>query len=321
MTKENQTVSVVMATYNGEKYIKEQLDSILAQTYPIYELIIQDDCSTDSTPAICREYEREYPFVHFYENEHNLGFNLNFQTAAMRATGDFVALSDQDDVWFKDKIEKQVAAIGDHDICASYLLRGESMDKSQTVIYSDIPIAHLFRTPLGHSMLLRREFVQEEDNWKSGSQFYDWSLVLNADLHKGVVMVRQPLNLHRWQPESFSSSCQLEGMTVHNPEKTSKWTPYLQGFQRFHMIKRKERFGKFYGWICRNTENDACLHEMHAVSRQMLRHGVTSTLKLCLMCYKHRRDFLLPDKSGGIGGSLRGFFYPAIYFYWTDFFD
>lgn len=62
------TVSIVMCTYNGEQFLREQLDSILAQTYPIHELIIQDDCSTDHTADIVREYARQYPFIRFYAN-------------------------------------------------------------------------------------------------------------------------------------------------------------------------------------------------------------------------------------------------------------
>lgn len=57
------TVAVVMCTYNGEKYLRQQLDSILAQTYPIQELIVQDDCSTDATLAILQEYEAKVPFM------------------------------------------------------------------------------------------------------------------------------------------------------------------------------------------------------------------------------------------------------------------
>ena len=92
------TVAVVMCTYNGEKYLRQQLDSILAQTYPIQELIVQDDCSTDATLAILQEYEAKVPFMKVIENTHNLGFNLNFKTACMRATTDLIAISDQDDV-------------------------------------------------------------------------------------------------------------------------------------------------------------------------------------------------------------------------------
>ena len=60
METEIKKVSVVMCTYNGTQYIREQLDSILKQTYPIYELIIQDDCSTDDTVEIVREYQNKF---------------------------------------------------------------------------------------------------------------------------------------------------------------------------------------------------------------------------------------------------------------------
>jgi len=93
------TVSVVMATYNGEKYLREQLDSILGQTYAPFEIIIQDDGSTDGTVDIAKEYVQKYGFIKLYVNEHNLGFNQNFKSVAMKATGDYVAISDQDDIW------------------------------------------------------------------------------------------------------------------------------------------------------------------------------------------------------------------------------
>ena len=74
--KKMKNVSVIMCTYNGAKYLKEQLDSIINQTYPIYELIIQDDCSTDGTVSILEEYAQKYSFIHYRINEKNKGYNL-----------------------------------------------------------------------------------------------------------------------------------------------------------------------------------------------------------------------------------------------------
>lgn len=105
-----------MATYNGAQYLREQIDSILNQTYPVHELIIQDDKSTDNTVAIANEYANRNSVVKVFVNERNMGLNQNFKSAVMRATGDFIALSDQDDIWFKDKLERQVAAIGNCDL-------------------------------------------------------------------------------------------------------------------------------------------------------------------------------------------------------------
>lgn len=111
--KENARVSVVMCTYNGARYLREQIDSIVHQTYPIYELIIQDDHSADDTLAIAREYAERYPFIQVFVNEGERGVNSNFYSAMRRATGDFIAISDQDDIWNPQKIEWQVRTIGE----------------------------------------------------------------------------------------------------------------------------------------------------------------------------------------------------------------
>lgn len=106
-------ISIAMATYNGAQYIQEQLHSFIDQTRQPDELIITDDCSTDQTEAIVREFAKIAPFtVRFHRNEKNLGYCGNFNAALMKATGDLVFLSDQDDVWFPEKIEHMVDVAG-----------------------------------------------------------------------------------------------------------------------------------------------------------------------------------------------------------------
>lgn len=100
----NKLVSIAMATYNGEKYLKEQLDSIYAQTYKNIEVIVCDDCSSDKTVEILDEYKEKYG-LKYYINEKNLGFKKNFEKAISLCSGDFIALADQDDIWIESKIE------------------------------------------------------------------------------------------------------------------------------------------------------------------------------------------------------------------------
>ena len=102
---ESNTVSVIMCTYNGEKYLREQIDSILAQTYPIHEIIVCDDCSTDNTMAILQEYATRFTFIKVHQNEKNKGCNQNFHDTLYKATGNYIAISDQDEFWFSDIIE------------------------------------------------------------------------------------------------------------------------------------------------------------------------------------------------------------------------
>lgn len=101
-------ISVVMATYNGEKYIKEQLDTIRKQTRKIDELVICDDKSTDRTTQIISDYIQQYGLGSewkVYVNEKNLGYANNFHQAASTAQGEIIFFADQDDLWREDKIE------------------------------------------------------------------------------------------------------------------------------------------------------------------------------------------------------------------------
>lgn len=98
-------ISIAMATYNGAKYLQQQLDSFLNQTRLPDELVISDDCSTDATLDIVERFKSRAPFkVIILRNETNLGYTANFSRALSATSGDIVFLSDQDDVWFSNKI-------------------------------------------------------------------------------------------------------------------------------------------------------------------------------------------------------------------------
>jgi glycosyltransferase involved in cell wall biosynthesis len=99
-------ISIALATYNGERYLKEQLESYVKQTLLPYELVACDDASSDSTVAIVEEFSKTAPFpVRVFRNEKNLGFINNFSLAASLCHGDYIAFSDQDDIWLPDKLE------------------------------------------------------------------------------------------------------------------------------------------------------------------------------------------------------------------------
>lgn len=108
----NVKVSIAMATYNGEKYLREQLDSILAQTISDWELIISDDCSTDSTVEILNEYAMRDARIKVFVNEKNIGFKKNFEKAILFCFGKFIALSDQDDIWHENHLEILLNLLG-----------------------------------------------------------------------------------------------------------------------------------------------------------------------------------------------------------------
>lgn len=97
-------ISVCMATYNGSRYIKEQIDSILSQLSASDELVISDDHSTDSTNEIIKSYTDNR--IKFYLNGFEKGVTHNFENALLHSKGDIIFLSDQDDVWLPNKIKE-----------------------------------------------------------------------------------------------------------------------------------------------------------------------------------------------------------------------
>ena len=103
-------ISILLATYNGEKFLKEQIDSLLTQTYQDFKLFISDDKSTDSTYSIIQDYAKKHPNKIFVtQNENNLGSaKLNFFQMMTQHKDDYTMLCDQDDVWLSDKIEKSL---------------------------------------------------------------------------------------------------------------------------------------------------------------------------------------------------------------------
>jgi len=114
-TKCTSRISIALATYNGASYLQQQLDSFLEQTRLPDEVILTDDCSTDETPKIIKRFSETAPFeVHWERNEQNLGYTGNFNQALMKTTGDLVFLSDQDDVWFRDKLEQVERYAAEH---------------------------------------------------------------------------------------------------------------------------------------------------------------------------------------------------------------
>lgn len=101
-------IDILMATYNGEKYISEQIESILNQTYSNFRLIISDDCSTDNTRKILESFRKKDKRIKIYFQEKNMGYIKNFEFLLNKVENELYMLSDQDDIWNADKVEKSI---------------------------------------------------------------------------------------------------------------------------------------------------------------------------------------------------------------------
>ena len=97
-------ISVALITYNGSQFIKEQIDSILNQELAVNEIIIFDDCSTDNTWEILKEYQKNYSsIISINRNEKTLGYYINIQKAIQKCIYEIICLADQDDIWLNHK--------------------------------------------------------------------------------------------------------------------------------------------------------------------------------------------------------------------------
>lgn len=205
-------VSVVMCTYNGERFLREQLDSILGQTYRPYEIIVQDDGSTDGTLEIVREYQERCPLVKLQTNKGTRGINGNFFSAMRSATGDFIAISDQNDIWHPDKLREQMEVIGDKMMCVSRSIpfnnsTGEDMPYDGRRPNCNL-VRLLFASMPGHNLLFRRELLDRVPAGGKiyGHTWYDVILGLTAAALDSVVLLDRFLVRQRRYVEAASFS-------------------------------------------------------------------------------------------------------------------
>ena len=112
------TTSVILSSYNGEKYIEEQLLSIRDQTVPVGEVVIKDDCSTDSTVSIVKRFIADNNLLSWrlIVNDSNLGWKRNFMEGMKLVSGDCIFLCDQDDIWMPTKVEEMLSVFDDPDV-------------------------------------------------------------------------------------------------------------------------------------------------------------------------------------------------------------
>jgi glycosyltransferase involved in cell wall biosynthesis len=198
------TLSVVMCTYNGACFLREQLDSILVQTYPANEIIIFDDASTDETPAIIKEFVQKHSHIRFYQNQSNIGFTLNFEQALKAATCDVIAISDQDDYWHPEKLKTMLQAWKEDTLliyCDTVRFSGNIPIHIKSSSFrrfegTDIRKVFLFNAVSGHALMLKRTLLPLIFPFQPGIM-YDWWMGVVAGCKGGVSFVPEVLVYQR----------------------------------------------------------------------------------------------------------------------------
>ncbi|ARM79331.1 MULTISPECIES: glycosyltransferase [Escherichia] len=209
-------VSIAMTTYNGALYVKQQLRSLVSQTYKNIEIVIVDDCSTDSTIEIIEEFADER--IILIKNDSNIGCTLSFQKAIELCRGDYIALCDQDDVWMLNKIEILLKEIGEHSLAYSnyslidkegnsiknfnrYVNKLHGMDSS----FENFELYALFNSfILGCSIMFDKAIVKNIlPIFDNGSNHDKW-IVFQAALENGVKYVNKELFMYRIHGTNYS---------------------------------------------------------------------------------------------------------------------
>ncbi|WP_268244879.1 glycosyltransferase [Cognatilysobacter xinjiangensis] len=205
-------ISVALSTYNGARYLREQIDSVLAQEGVDLELVCVDDGSSDDTPAILAEYAARDPRVSWSANPRNLGPTASFERAMSLCRGEFIAPCDQDDYCEPGKLRTLLAAIGDADLayCDSRYMDGDGRDLGCRVsghmrmLEGRRPVEFLFGNSVsGHASLVRRSLFEQARPFPEGV-YHDWWLALCAAGRNGVRYVPEPLVRFRRHCDAYS---------------------------------------------------------------------------------------------------------------------
>lgn len=216
-------ISVCIATYNGEKYIKKQLTSILSQLNPEDEVIISDDKSTDNTIDEIEKFKDSR--IKIYINEDNHGFVKNFENALSKARGDTIFLADQDDEWFPNKISKTMEALKKADFVVSDCIttdsNGNILDSSRFKTFNikkgfwRLMIKTRY---LGCCMAFNRKVLEVALPFPPRSFYIEHDLWLAsvAELYFKVELIKEPLIYYIRHDNNTSDAGFGKGFSLYN---------------------------------------------------------------------------------------------------------
>jgi glycosyltransferase involved in cell wall biosynthesis len=224
-------ISVCLATYNGEKYIKEQLDSILSQLGNDDEIIISDDNSTDDTINIIRSLNDER--IKIYVNK-TKGIVKNFENALNNASGDIIFLSDQDDVWKNDKVKKILSAFSSDNSLTLVFSNAEIIDengisknynffKDNEANYTSIFKAFFKNQFLGCTIAFKSELKSKILPFPYGIPMHDWWIGVLSLFYGKVKFLNESLISYRRHNNNVTSEFSSNLLSIINWRITLLW--------------------------------------------------------------------------------------------------
>ena len=209
----NDLVSVVMATHNGERYLFEQMQSVLMQSYKNIEVLVVDDASTDRTLALLKDFSDIDPRISIHPSDRNLGFVANFERGLTLAKGEFIALSDQDDVFHRDTIELLVKLLQSNPRTDMVISDLNLIDENNNIFIKSMWHYNKLHPESGHpfqqliyknfatgcAMMIRRRLLDSALPFPTCCSVHDWWLAVLAasEGRGGILLVEKPLTSYR----------------------------------------------------------------------------------------------------------------------------
>lgn len=279
-------ISVVVCTYNGAKYIEEQLASITGQSYAVTEIIVVDDASSDDTFEVVASAAARDNRITLYKNEANIGFTANFEKAMKMAKHDFIAIADQDDVWHLHKIEKMIAAFTDNAAaiyCDSVRFTNTvptapvANKKNRRIEGTEVIKLAMYNTVSGHALIIRKSLLEQALPIPSAI-YYDWWLALQAVANGGLQFLDEILVYQRAHDNNVTIAKNTSEKELRNNYRTMLGT-HLSAFTQIDRLSKTDK--EFFV----NFENHWS---------EMLQKG--SSIKLFWFIIKHRANLFYYKK-------------------------
>ncbi|HVZ24834.1 MAG TPA: glycosyltransferase [Sediminibacterium sp.] len=257
-------ISAVLCSCQGERFIREQIGSILCQTLPVCELLVVDDASTDGTVAIVRAMMQEDDRIRLICNQTRLGVTANFEKAIREARSEIIAIADQDDIWHPEKLSRLMQSWdGKFPLiyCESIRFKNRpstsvaNRTNNRRIMGKNPRSLSVFNTISGHNMLVKRKFALNAMPFPK-HVYYDWWLAMVAMSEGGVQFVPQVLV---WQREHDQNCTILRGLTEKELRKKYRQM-LLHHLDQFRQIKNwdpddRNFFEKLYAYWHKSQKN------------------------------------------------------------------
>ena len=266
-------IDILLATYNGEKYLAEQIESILNQTYKDINLIISDDNSSDSSLKIIEEYAKKDDRIKVFKQEKNLGIVSNFEFLLSKVNSKYFMFSDQDDIWNENKVEKTLKKLQDTDsdiVFTDLLVVDDKLNvlsnsywelkgfKNKILKSNSFEALYLNNYVTGCTMLMKREIISKVLPLPKNSKYvlHDYWIALITSQTGKVEFLNEPTIQYR----------QHKNNQVGSKKKTES-IKTLSEIRKLFIDVKKEHFTVFI-----ENENKFESGEIKALNRQALEY-------------------------------------------------